>query len=82
LAQEGVPQSVFESGNPHASGALPLHVAWQAPAPSQWKRPPCGWPEVTVVQVPTLSVTSHAWHWLLQSALQQTPSTQRLLVHS
>lgn len=31
--------------------------------------------------MPTLPATSQAWHWPLQAALQQTPSTHWLLEH-
>ena len=37
---------------------------------------------VTLVHVPIDPATLHAWHWFLQSLLQHTPSTQKLLVHS
>jgi hypothetical protein len=45
-------------------------------------RVPCGAPEITVVQVPTLPGTSQAWHWPAQACVQQTPSTQMPPAHS
>jgi hypothetical protein len=51
------------------------------PSLAQVVRAPCGAP-FTAVQVPTLPRTSHAWHWPLQAALQQTPSTQMPPAHS
>jgi hypothetical protein len=39
-------------------------------------RPPRGAAPLTAVHVPTLPVTSHALHALVQAALQHTPSTQ------
>ena len=62
---------------------MPSQVPPQAePSEVQAVRVPCGAPEVTVVQVPALPATSHAWHWPEQAALQQTPSVQMPLTHS
>jgi hypothetical protein len=58
----------------------PPHGA--APAPVQVALVPCGCPEPTCVQAPTLPGTSHAWHCPAQAELQQVPSTQFVLVHS
>ncbi len=45
-------------------------------------RVPCGMPAGTVVQVPNIPGTSHAWHAEVSHAeLQQYPSTQLPLVH-
>lgn len=62
VAHEGAPQSLVASGNVHAVADAPSQVAWQAPVPSHLKRPPWGAPDGSVVQVPTLPMTSHAWH--------------------
>ena len=56
----------------HGLSALPVAHAG---------REPTGWP-TTGVHVPAVSITLHASHCPLQSELQQTPSTQTLLVHS
>jgi hypothetical protein len=52
------------------------------PAPVHCVRLPCGCPDVTVVHVPWLPATSHAWHWSVQDELQQKPSTHAPDVHS
>jgi hypothetical protein len=36
---------------------------------------------MTVVHVPRLPGSAHAWHWPLQGESQHTPSTQKPLVH-
>src|SRR5438477_464737 len=74
---------------PHArsqqkpSTQLPDVHSWQLPPhtePSdvQTGREPCGAPEVSVEQVPSLPTTSHASHWPVQAVSQQRPSTQEL----
>jgi hypothetical protein len=69
-------QTVEVPGNaPHDVG-LPLHCASQTPVPVHFARTPCGCPLESVEQVPTLPVTSHAWHWPAHALLQHTPSTQ------
>jgi hypothetical protein len=69
---------------------LPCEHAWpvvstQAPAPLQVLVPvqlgASGWPDGTLVQVPRLPGTLHAWQVPLQPELQQTPSTQLPLAH-
>jgi hypothetical protein len=50
------------SGYAHAAGSLPSQAPPQAvPSVVHAWRAPCGEP-ITVVQVPTLPDTSHAWH--------------------
>jgi hypothetical protein len=66
---------------PHAVG-VPAHCAWQEPPPAHLVRALCGWPLVSVVQVPTLPETSQASHCPPHRRLQQTPSTQWPLPHS
>ena len=52
------------------------------PSSAQAVRLPWGAsPDVSVVQVPSLPFTSHAWHWPLQALSQQTPSVQWPLTH-
>lgn len=52
--------------------ALPVHDPPQSvPDPVQMVRVPCGWPDVTVLQVPSLPATSQAWHWLVHAVSQQ-----------
>jgi len=68
-------------GYAHAALFVPSQAPPQElPSVAQATRVPCGAP-LTAVQVPTLPATSQAWHWLPQALLQQTPSTQLLLVH-
>ena len=78
-------QSMFM---PQLSPAFSLHALFPIP-PSQAFIPsqmpagnesccPCGMFE----HVPTEPVTLQAWHLVVQELLQQTPSTQLLLVHS
>jgi hypothetical protein len=68
---------VLAPGNaPHAVRLAAVHCAWHAPEPVQAPREPCGWPEVTGEQVPTLPSTSHASQVPLHARSQQTPSTQ------
>ena len=54
---------------------LPPHTE---PSDVQTGREPCGAPEVSVEQVPSLPTTSHASHWPVQAVSQQRPSTQEL----
>jgi hypothetical protein len=74
-AQEAVPQET------------PVDACWQAPAPLQAPVLPQGglaahrlWgsatPSGTLVQLPALPETLHAWQVEQAVALQQTPSTQ------
>ncbi len=78
-AHEAVPQTSDAEGYWQVV-SLPSHVAPQVPLPEQAVRGvplALGWTApTTVVQVPTFPVASHAWHWLVQAVLQQTPSTQ------
>jgi hypothetical protein len=67
-------------GKPHALADEPSHVPWQVPLPAHAPRAPCGWPDVTVVQVPRL--TSHAWHLPVHVVSQQKLSTQWPLAHA
>ena len=70
-------------GYPQAEALLPSQEPPQAePSVAQADRVPCGAPEVTVVQAPTLPGTSQAWHWPAQAAVQQTPSAQTPPAHS
>jgi hypothetical protein len=65
-----------------AVALAPLQVPPQAdPVPVHAVRPPCGAPLGTVVQVPGLLTTSHAWHCPVHAESQQRPSTQKPLVH-
>jgi hypothetical protein len=83
FVQEAPRHWVAPPGYPQAVALDPLQVPPQTePSVAQAAREPCGAPELTVVQVPTLLVTSHAWHWPLQALSQQTPSTQAPEAHS
>jgi hypothetical protein len=58
------PQLLLPVGYLQPVGSTPLQVAphsLPAPVPPHAARAPCGGP-LTVVQVPTLPVASHAWH--------------------
>jgi hypothetical protein len=44
-------QAVVLAGNEQAV-VCPVHAPWQTPVPGHSPREPCGWPELTVVQVP------------------------------
>jgi hypothetical protein len=69
-------------GYAHAAGSLPSQVPPQAvPSEAQAWRDPCGAP-TTVVHVPALPATSHAWHCPAHAELQHTPSLQKPLAHS
>jgi hypothetical protein len=46
------------------------------PSVAHLGRVPTGVP-LTGEQVPTLPARLHAWHWLVQAALQHTPSAQK-----
>jgi hypothetical protein len=73
----GKPHAFERPGNVQASFFTPSHVAAQALTPAHGWRPPCGWPPAgTVVHLPTVGMTSHAWHWPVQVVSQQKPSTQ------
>jgi hypothetical protein len=80
------PQEVVAPAYEHADALVPSHVPAQGLPPSSALPPrhaarvPCGAP-VTVVQVPTLPPTSHAWHCPVHPVLQHTPSTQTPLAH-
>jgi hypothetical protein len=69
-------------GAPHAVRDDPSHFAWHAPVPVHAVRDPCGVPERTWVQVPSLPETSHASHCPVHALLQHRPSTQCPLPHS
>src|SRR6266850_3662192 len=70
-------------GYPQAEALLPSQVPPQAePSAAQAGRVPCGAPELTVVQAPTLPGMSQASHWPPQAAVQQTPSAQMPPAHS
>jgi hypothetical protein len=68
----------------HWVGELPLQVPRQASrTPAQGgRRLPRGAPEATVMQVPLLPVSAHAWHCPMHRLSQQTLSTHAWLVHS
>jgi hypothetical protein len=68
-------------GNVHPPRTVPSHFPLQTPVPAQAPRAPWGAP-VTVEQVPTFPVRSHASHLPVQSASQQTPSVQKPEPHS
>jgi hypothetical protein len=60
--QRAAVQTVVTPGSVHAVALAPLQLPWHGPAPAQATRLPCGAPLGTVVHVPTLPTTSHAWH--------------------
>jgi hypothetical protein len=65
--------------------AAPL-ASWQTPAPLHcvvhaFVGKVSGEPAGRLVQVPTLPVTPHDWHVVVQALLQQKPSTQLPLAH-
>ena len=63
------------------SPPLAVHVAPHVvPAPAHAARGPCGSP-FTCEHRPRVAATSHAWHCLVQAALQQKPSTQKPVSH-
>jgi hypothetical protein len=75
--QSASPHAFERPGNVHDVALTPSQVAAQALTPAQGWRPPCGSsPATTVVQVPTLGITSQAWHCPVQTVSQQNPSTQ------
>jgi hypothetical protein len=75
-------QPVEPPGYAQAMAIVPSQEPPQAlPSVVQAVRLPCGAP-VVFVQVPTLPVTSQAWHCPPQALLQQTPSTQLPAAHS
>jgi hypothetical protein len=83
LLHEGARHWVEEPGKSQAFGLAPSQTPLQAElSPTQAVRVPCGAPAVTVVQVPSVPATSHAWHWPPQALLQQRPSTQKPLPQS
>jgi hypothetical protein len=75
------PSSQVEVGNEHSVELVPSQVATHSPTPAQGVLPPCGGPSVTVVHVPSSPPTSHASHCPSHDPSQQTPSTQKPLVH-
>jgi hypothetical protein len=81
-AHIAAPQLVLALGNAQLTALVLLQLPWHSALPEHAGREPCGWPEETVTQVPTLLAMSHAAHWPVQSLLQQTPSTQRPDWHS
>jgi hypothetical protein len=72
-ASPGYVQSVAD-----AEAQEPAHM----PLPPQGVRVPCGWSDVTCVQVPRDAPTSQALHRSMQDSLQQTESTQCCDMHS
>src|SRR5581483_9256426 len=77
---------VVAPGSSHLSGKVPSHLPAHAPEPVQDERvvpePVTGAPVETVAQLPTLPLRLHAWHCAVQAVLQQTPSVQKVEVHS
>ena len=71
----GPPHTVDEPGILQAFASMPLQNAPHGPNPAHAARPPCA-PPLTAVHTPALPATSHASHWPVQAASQQTPSTQ------
>lgn len=69
------PQTWLAPGLRHEVSEVPSHVPPHLPVPVHRVREPRGSP-VTILQLPTLSASLHAWHTPSQSALQHTPSTQ------
>ena len=67
--------SIELPGIRQAVAFVPSHCPLHFPDPVQAVRVPRGSPW-TVLQVPTLLVSSHAWHVPSHLSLQQTPSTQ------
>jgi hypothetical protein len=80
--QLAVRQLVEAPGKTHAA-EVPLQVLAQVPEPLQLPWPPRGVPEI-VAQLPgalPVLLSLHPWQVPLQALLQQTVSTQKLLVH-
>ena len=66
------PQVVADVGNVHAEVDAELHAPPQVvPLPVQSPRVPCGCPDVTGLQMPSVAGRSHASHLPLQAVLQQ-----------
>jgi len=83
VEHDAEPHAVPVPGNVHAVWLVPSQYAPHVPLPVHAVRRPVVWAgPVTATQVPTLPVTSHAWHWPEHAVLQHTPSTQLLLAHS
>jgi hypothetical protein len=64
LAHDPLPHAFEVPGKVHAVGFTPSQNALQVPVPAHAaRRPPDVWAApLTATQVPTLPVTSHAWH--------------------
>lgn len=80
------PHEVVAPAYEHVDAFVPSHAPAQglppssAPPPRHAARVPCGAP-VTVVHVPMLPPTSHAWHCPVHPVLQHTPSMHTPLAH-
>jgi hypothetical protein len=81
-AQLAARHVVSSPGYVHAVGDAAVHAPAHAPLPVHAPRVPCGWPDVTCVQVPRAAPVSQALHRSVQASLQQTPSTQCCDAHS
>lgn len=79
--QVAVAQVIVPPGKEHAVALLPPQLPAQGAVPPHGVRLLRGVP-VTVTQVPTLLDSAHPWHCPAQARLQQTLSTQFVLVHS
>jgi hypothetical protein len=74
------PHAMALPGYAHADGSPPSHLPWHIPMPAHATRGGRGAP-ITVLHVPTLPASAQAWHCPPHGESQQTPSTQKPLVH-
>ena len=79
LAQKATPHATDTPGSVHTVPLVPSQKPPHAPEPRQPGLPARGMP-FTATQVPMLPTWSQAWHSPPHASLQQTPSTQLLLV--
>jgi hypothetical protein len=79
---EQVAEPQAEVGYEQSPVERPWHEPAQVPVPLQAERLPCGGPDLTGLQVPTLPPLSQASHELVQARSQQMPSgEQNVLPH-
>jgi hypothetical protein len=82
LLQLAARQETVVSGKVQAVRLAVVQDPWQLPEPAQVARVPRGEPEATAVHCPLVLVSAHASHCPLQALSQQTPSTQKVELHS